>query len=493
MDSARDPKTFVSRFELDYFQRARKLRRWKWGLSLAALVVSGVLVAALVAAPRFHTAFQAAPVSHSHAGFGDNCSACHDQPFGTASRFMPGSRVGTVSDGKCLACHDAGRHDPHQMHNTGPDGKASGCIDCHKEHRGDALSKLSDIACINCHSDLKTDDNAARFHAKINHFTDGHPPFGTWRKAPITDPAGGKFFFNHKRHLELANELKDVPKASRPQLVAEAEKLRQQDCAYCHKTDADMKRMLPVRYDDHCAACHPLNVQAAPAAQWPADVAAEFARTPLAHPSHDEGPAKIRAAILQRYLALAGKAKPATAAAPTEPPILRSPDEAKEIQEQERVAMERTRQTESQLFDRAGSGCGQCHKETGRKDDLPEYAHPHQQRGRWKDEIANWPVERLRNATYADAANRWYPLATFDHGVHRTSACTDCHAARTSAKTEDVLIPTIDTCMTCHNRSTAAAHSDCLTCHHYHDRGQERPTRTETPDALKALMQRAKP
>ena len=56
-----------------------------------------------------------------------------------------------------------------------------------------------------------------------------------------------------------------------------------------------------------------------------------------------------------------------------------------------------------------------------------------------------------------------------------------------------VLIPTIDNCLQCHNRSATSAHSNCLTCHNYHDRSQEQPARSVTPDALKALLQRAKP
>ncbi len=492
MDSARDPKTFVSRFELDYFQRARNMRRWKWALSLIALVLSSVMVGAFVSIPRLHTAFQTAPVSHSHAAFGDNCAACHDQPFGTAGRFFSGTRGGTVSDAKCLTCHDAGQHTPHQLHNIGVDGKASGCIDCHKEHRGDALSNLSDLTCTMCHADLKTDNGQPHFHAHINHLADGHPPFGTWRKSPLVDPAGGKFSFNHKRHLELANELKDVSKESRPLLVAEAEKLSKLDCAYCHQTDTDMKRMQPIRYDDHCAACHPLNVQAMPAAHWPDDVSAAFAKQTLAHPAPGEGPAKIRATLLERYLRMSDRAR-LVAPAGAEPAILRSDEDPKEIQERERVAADRARKTEAQLFDRVGAGCALCHKELKRTDGLPEYAHPHQQRGRWKDELANWPTDRLRHKAYEDEANRWHPLATFNHAVHRVSACTDCHAARNSSRTEDVLIPTIDNCLNCHNRSATSAHSNCLTCHDYHDRSQEQPARFVTPDALKALLQRAKP
>ncbi len=275
-------------------------------------------------------------------------------------------------------------------------------------------------------------------------------------------------------------------------LIAEAEKLRKLDCAYCHQADADMMRMQPIRYDDHCAACHPLNVQAMPAAHWPESVAAALAKLPLIHPAPGEGPAKIRATLLERYLTMSNRAKLA-APVGAEPAILRSIDDVKEIQEAERVAADRARQTEAQLFDRAGIGCAQCHVEIKRVDGLPEYAYPHQQRGRWKDELASWPTSRLREKCYSDAANRWHPLATFNHAVHRVSACTDCHDVRNSSKTEEVLIPTIDNCLQCHNRSSTSAHSNCLTCHNYHDRSQEQPARRVTPDALKALLQRAKP
>jgi len=265
------------------------------------------------------------------------------------------------------------------------------------------------------------------------------------------------------------------------------------DCAYCHKLDGDMKRMLPIRYDQHCVACHPLNVKAMPADQWPADAAAEFGRHRLPHPGPHEDATKIRAAILQLYTRFSSQARPADPGVVMGPPILLTDDDAKKIQEQERINDQRTRLTETQLFDTAKNGCQLCHTEVARKDGLPEYADPHQPPNRWKDKSKQWPVERLQHSVYADAASRWHPLAKFDHGVHRTYACLDCHNVLNSKETSDVMIPTIDRCKTCHNQSTASARSGCLTCHSYHDRSQERPKLRETPDAMKATMQRATP
>ena len=68
---------------------------------------------------------------------------------------------------------------------------------------------------------------------------------------------------------------------------------------------------------------------------------------------------------------------------------------------------------------------------------------------------------------------RWLPHSTFDHGVHRMVACTECHKATQSQKTADVLLPSIATCRECH-RTAGGARSGCVECHLYHDKTQER-------------------
>jgi hypothetical protein len=345
------------------------------------------------------------------------------------------------------------------------------------EHRGPHLARLSDQTCVRCHADIKTDDGKTRYASQIQHFAQGHPEFGSWRGKPVADPAGGKFFFNHERHLNLANDLKDLPADRRPTLAAEFARMRDLDCIYCHTTDADGKRMQPIRYDAHCAACHPLTVAPQPAGIWPDDVAAKFLAEPLKHPGPGQTRDLIRSQLLARYLSVADKAKSTADRITVQPNVLQHADEAVAA-DRERLALDRTRLTEGQLFGRKGVGCNLCHAETGTPTDgLPTLAWPYQQRGRWRDEIASWPdPERFRSPAYADAANRWFPLATFDHRAHRTYQCTDCHAARTSSKTEDVLLPNHAKCAECHNGGSQSARSDCLTCHTYHDRSQEHAT-----------------
>ena len=78
------------------------------------------------------------------------------------------------------------------------------------------------------------------------------------------------------------------------------------------------------------------------------------------------------------------------------------------------------------------------------------------------------------SAAAQTARDRWFPYAKFSHESHRLLDCQSCHnGAAESTKTSDVLMPSIDACKQCHNRTTAGVRSDCLECHQYHDRGAE--------------------
>jgi len=58
----------------------------------------------------------------------------------------------------------------------------------------------------------------------------------------------------------------------------------------------------------------------------------------------------------------------------------------------------------------------------------------------------------------------------FDHAAHKTEKCEACHTARQSASAQDLLLPGIKTCRTCHGGESAAAPvpSSCAMCHSYH-------------------------
>jgi len=285
--------------------------------------------------------------------------------------------------------------------------------------------------------------------------------------------------------LELAKDYHNVSTPGREAITKEFARLRELNCVYCHQTDPDDRRMMPVRYAIHSAVCHPINVTVSPPGSLSAELTAQFARELLPHPAPGESAGKIRAALIERYLREEFQPPGAVAAPAIDPPILRDQADPKTQLERERVAKVRARETEKQLFDQKGVGCMLCHTEAGRVDGLPTIADPRQQNTRWNDQVKSWGIERLQHPFYKDAANRWFPLSTFDHGRHRMMACTDCHLQATTSKlTGDVLMPTKAQCIACHHHGSDSFRSDCLTCHQYHDRSQHRPIRMETPDAV---------
>ena len=76
----------------------------------------------------------------------------------------------------------------------------------------------------------------------------------------------------------------------------------------------------------------------------------------------------------------------------------------------------------------------------------------------------------------------WFRHARFAHKRHRLLHCVACHEnAPTSEKTEDVLLPGIRICQSCHIGEkqdsmiqTASAPAECSACHTYHDKQKDR-------------------
>ncbi len=107
-------------------------------------------------------------------------------------------------------------------------------------------------------------------------------------------------------------------------------------------------------------------------------------------------------------------------------------------------------QAEQDLWD---GTCTTCHQETEPETGLPTVAK-------------------------SDIPTRWMPHAFFSHEPHKLVACTDCHSqAPTSTKTEDIMLPSVKTCQSCHKPQ--AAESSCFECHSYHDWRKAKPTHTD--------------
>jgi hypothetical protein len=268
----------------------------------------------------------------------------------------------------------------------------------------------------------------------VRDFAVNHPEFSLWRDQQPVDPT--RLHFNHQVHLNQEGVLN-----------AEGKRVRL-DCVSCHQPDTTFRPMQPIKYEKHCAQCHPLAVQLAdfgksPEARLAAD---QFRRQPAPH----HRPADVRAALRDRLTRLV-QSHPALLDKGTGSPERLFPGKRSQSEDTKPAEWAWVQQqlhgSERMLFDGAG-GCLYCHlkKETASPDAkaqrLPEF---------WETNIPQ----------------RWLPHSRFNHESHRMLRCTECHPASTSQKTSDVLLPRIDNCRKCHNPAVGAR-SACIDCHSYH-------------------------
>jgi hypothetical protein len=439
----RDPKELTEWLELDYFRRPRGLRRWTRRLGWAALGLTAAFVA-FTLWPRQHTIYEAGPVSAGHALFNDRCEVCHAAPFQTAARFWPPSgNARSVPDANCLQCHAGPHHNPMMR-----DDEAN-CAACHREHRGHApLARVPDAHCTACHADLVGQYPGTPLK-KVRDFTPaGHPPFRWWKG----DDDPGTIAFNHKVHL--AEQGVKMPGRSA---------LKKLDCRDCHQPDEASRYMKPIRYEQHCKECHPLAVRVTGALKTPAllQEAARFGANPAPH----DRPEVVRGVLRDRYAELGRRFKhdlfglPEAAEPETAPALPWRPAPPPASKQEWDWTQDQLHQAEQVLFTHGG-GCAYCHTPTrawksGKgPGGLPEYA---------PSQINRRTFPRIGES------DRWLPQSSFNHHAHRMLNCAECHKAKTSERTADVLLPAINNCMSCHN-PRAGARSDCAECHQYHPR-----------------------
>src|SRR5579871_1429765 len=162
---SRSTKTLAQRIDLNYFRRRYPIPRWRRNLSLA-LVATGVLWLGWSAMAGKQQAFNAGPLSHSHALFTRNCAMCH----ATKSTFTR-----AVTNQACLACHDGAIHQEQQTFT--PD-----CANCHVEHRGDVrVTEMRDQSCTRCHASLEVKGGRRQAAQAITSFDRDHPEFAVLR------------------------------------------------------------------------------------------------------------------------------------------------------------------------------------------------------------------------------------------------------------------------------------------------------------------------
>ncbi len=374
-------------------------------------------------------AWKSGSMASVHHFFKNDCRSCHQDAFVQ------------VKDEACTSCHkDTHIHaNDNLMVNQNLNNIA--CQDCHKEHNGTdgMIMPSSNNFCSDCHADLKETLADKTKLLDASDFGDDHPEFrasipyskfGKKRFSRISMDNTEKLkeknavVFSHKAHLQpyFPARFKELTKNG-------AEKMA---CMDCHVPDSGGKRMIPINFEDNCESCHKL------------EIGKKQARLKLPH----EATTEVYYYIEQYYKSLALDGGITDTETPTGLRTRRRAGQA--ISSEERLvalnwASKKSKQVAEEIFNY--TLCKTCHIVTSSENATPP-----------------WNI----SAVYTP--DLWFPKANFTHSKHTTMECLDCHNVEQSEVGEDVLMPKIADCRSCH----AGAHNDellasgCIDCHSFH-------------------------
>jgi hypothetical protein len=368
---------------------------------------------------RFHHGIDFSSIDHK-------CQQCHEKnpPFGTQKKYD--------------------LHEPNVVENRS-------CSVCHQEHLGPGpMKRVADLHCASCHNDRGIMEASAKkgttlppavFHLRPHSpqqtvfemprpkpgytqtfasFDGEHPEFQLVREK-ARDP--DVLRFNHQRHFAA-----DIPPVNGQKL----------DCNYCHKAEPGGRFYQRISFAANCQACHALQF----------DVKNPDLRIP-------HGDATLVRTFLRtlpaQYGDYARLKKGRTRDSDIQSFVVQ---QIRQLQEQFRSGEELERavffttdpykpQRQAAAAIRANfAGCAFCHEVKAAAGGAP---------------VVTKPL----------LVDRWMPQAHFNHAKHASVKCDDCHQARQSRETSDVLMPVKANCVTCHSPKGKVV-SECITCHSYH-------------------------
>ena len=442
-------------------------------------------------------------LSKAHAGLENDCQACHTDAFVA------------VRDNACIACHSDSHNDRAVVTGPGPAGPSAyahaptalmaasrgerdlggrikgyfkqafnvpegRCVECHTEHEGAGpMPATRQAFCSDCHDGLGERLQSAGFKSSVGDATDfglNHPQFRPlilagydaanpvpfekrdarsggnallgWkmRRAVLDKPLQqqGGLKFTHAQHVSTSNGVAQMWRQVSPGQGAGME------CQDCHRTDPSGTRYQPVRMETSCQACHSLSIQT---------VGGTVRQLPHGQP--EQVIADIRA-----FYGAAGSFRPS--GLPVARYTRQRPGEAnaeRRSADLARAAALMPGQADAMVratFAPRGV-CGECHNVSSGGSDGVRIAPVAQ------------PVRYLQNGWFDHRPHE--KLAVRAPEGSRTYGCLDCHAADKSNNANDLLLPTLSDCQSCHTGENGATKarlvrsgtpSGCAMCHDYH-------------------------
>jgi hypothetical protein len=322
-----------------------------------------------------------------------------------------------VAEASCRTCHSqVGDH----QNLIAQASTINGCRDCHLEHRGaDKLRQASAFGCVDCHGDLQSRvPPGATSIGDVRDFVTGHPEFAV-------DTAAGRRRLSEP--IARQADRSGLLRFNHEWHFAKAPANIRRDCASCHRRDAD-DEIAPLDFQKSCQGCHSLAFDP----RFPGQQAVHG--TPRAVFDNLIGTYVRNEAILGRL-------------SEGERGVVNSTSLSNErkLTKVAQLVGERMLRTT----------CAKCHRM-----ERPAGAGPE---ATVVTPVAETPLRFQR--------------ARFRHAPHlQISACVDCHReAPASRAAEDLLVPGIEACRTCHRppegaRVPAAQLGGfaCLDCHSFH-------------------------
>lgn len=453
--------------------------RAKRGLVTRAVVALSVAFLLIVLGSSLRESFiNPAPLSRAHSGEefrhlaarkggGEGCVLCHDEAkaglgemtksaLGAAKTSLSFAKLaGTAAhdftrmDTACLACHE--QQSFHHASVT----QASACATCHLEHQGPIASlRVADQQCASCHGDRAIMDAAAQRTRNLAALVTGETAprgvrlFSARRPDAVAGQLVTRFSKDHPEFLAVrpgqtdANPLKFNHKLHLTSDLIPPVNGRPLNCGDCHQKDAAGAFMQRVTFEANCRSCHALNFdEHNPGMTLPHGDAA-FARAYLRNlPGEYADHAK-------RALGIANQ-RDVSAFVEQQINSLRERNRTGEDLEQAAFYNDGKMGPGARVAGRTGearakfAGCAYCHTVTPRDNAAPEISVP-------------------------QTPDRWFLRAQFHHGKHGSMACAECHAAVSSERTADIIMPNRASCAQCHGPKVGVSET-CGTCHHYHN------------------------